>query len=61
MTRKEILAQIKSLDEKDIAPYLYSAMTNGSTNAEEWLSELEERDIKTERDLIDALVEMGMM
>lgn len=61
MNRKEILNTIKSLDETNVYPYLYDVMTNGSGTAENWLLDLEERNLKNEDELINALVEMRVV
>ena len=61
MNRKEILNTIKSLDETNVYPYLYDVMTNGSGKSEDWLLDLEERNLKGEDELINALVEMRVV
>ena len=61
MNRKEILNTIKSLDETNVYPYLYDVMTNGSGKSEDWLLDLEERNLKGEDELINALVEMRIV
>ena len=61
MNRKEILNTIKSLDETNVYPYLYDVMTNGSGKSEDWLLDLEERNLKNEDELINALVEMRVV
>ena len=61
MNRKEILNTIKSLDETNVYPYLYDVMTNGSGKSEDWLLDLEERNLKNEDELINALAEMRVV
>lgn len=61
MKRQDILNKVKDLDEQDILPYLYGVLSDGSTMAENWLDELEERNIKTDNDLFSALIDMGLM
>lgn len=61
MKRQDILNKVKDLDEQDILPYLYGVLSDGSAMAENWLDELEERNIKTDNDLFSALIDMGLM
>ena len=61
MNRNEILNSIKTLDETNVYPYLYDVMTDGSTKSEEWLDELEERNLNGDNELIDALAEMRIV
>lgn len=61
MNRAKLLERIKALDEQDILPYLYRVMSDGSAMAEKWLDDLEDRNIHTDKELFDALAEMGMM
>ena len=61
MNRKKILAIVKTLDETNVYPYLYYGLTNGSAKSEEWLTDLEERNLNGESDLINALVEMKIV
>lgn len=61
MTKKEILARIKDLDESGVYPYLYMGLGNGSETAEIWLNTLEERNITNEQELIENLAEMGFI
>jgi hypothetical protein len=61
MNRNKILAIVKTLDETNVYPYLYYVLNNGSAKSEEWLCDLEERNLKGETDLIDALAEMGIV
>lgn len=58
MNRKQILAKVKELDECGMFPYLYDALTDGSTYAEKWLMQLEDKELKTETDLIAELETM---
>lgn len=61
MNRSEILNSIKTLDETNVYPYLYDVMTDGSAKSEEWLDELEERNLNGDNELIDALAEMRIV
>lgn len=61
MNRKKILSIVKTLDETNVYPYLYSVLTDGSAKSEEWLTDLEERNLNGETDLINALVEMKIV
>lgn len=61
MKRKDILNAIKVLDDKNIYPHLYYVMTDGSAKSEEWLDELEERNLNGDNELIDALAEMRIV
>jgi hypothetical protein len=61
MNRTDILNAIKVLDDKNIYPYLYCVMTDGSAKSEEWLDELEERNLNGDNELIDALAEMRII
>lgn len=61
MNRKKILEVVKGLDESGVYPYLHDVLTDGSATSENWLSDLEERDLKNETDLVNALVEMRIV
>jgi hypothetical protein len=61
MNKKEILARVKELDESGTYSYLYMGLGNGSAKAEEWLDELEERNITSEQELIANLADMGLI
>ena len=61
MKREEILNRIKVLDEKDITPYLYGVISDGSAMAEGWLNTLEDRNIQTAQELIACLDEMDLI
>lgn len=61
MNRKKILAIVKTLDETNVYPYLYYVLTDGSAKSEEWLTDLEERNLNGENDLINALAEMKIV
>lgn len=61
MNKKEILVRVKELDESGTYPYLYMGLGNGSAKAEEWLDELEERNITSEQELIANLADMGLI
>lgn len=61
MNRKKILSIVKTLDETNVYPYLHSVLTDGSAKSEEWLTDLEERNLNGETDLINALVEMKIV
>lgn len=61
MNRKKILEVVKGLDESGVYPYLHDVLTDGSATSENWLSDLEERDLKNETELVNALVEMRIV
>ena len=61
MNRKEILAVVKELDESGVYPYLHDVLTDGSATSENWLNELEERNLKNETELVNSLVEMRIV
>lgn len=61
MNRKKILEIIKELDESGVYLYLHDVLTDGSTISENWLNDLEERDLKNETELLNALVEMRIV
>ena len=61
MKRKDILNTIKALDESNVYPYLYDVMTDGSAKSEDWLDTLEEKNLKGEDELINALAEMRIV
>ena len=58
MNRKKILAVVKELDESGVYPYLHDVLTDGSATSENWLNDLEERNLKNETELVNSLVEM---
>ena len=61
MNRKKILEVVKGLDESGVYPYLHDVLTDGSATSENWLNDLEERDLKNETELVNALVEMRIV
>lgn len=61
MNRKKILEVVKGLDESGVYPYLHDVLTDGSATSEKWLNDLEERDLKSETELVNALVEMRIV
>lgn len=61
MNRKKILAVVKELDESGIYPYLHDVLTDGSATSENWLNDLEERNLKNETELVNSLVEMRIV
>lgn len=61
MNRKKILEIIKGLDESEVYPYLHEVLTDGSTISENWLNDLEERNLKNETELVNALVEIRIV
>jgi hypothetical protein len=61
MNRKKILAVVKELDESGVYPYLHDVLTDGSATSENWLNELEERNLKNETELVNSLVEMRIV
>ena len=61
MNRKKILAVVKELDESGVYPYLHDVLTDGSATSENWLNDLEERDLKNETELVNSLVEMRIV
>lgn len=61
MNRKKILEVVKGLDESGVYPYLHDVLTDGSATSEKWLNDLEERDLKNETELVNALVEMRIV
>ena len=61
MNRKKILAVVKELDESGVYPYLHDVLTDGSSTSENWLNDLEERNLKNETELVNALVEMRIV
>ena len=61
MTKTEILAKVKELDDNGICPYAYMILGNGSNVADGWLDDLEDRNITTEQELIANLADMGII
>ena len=61
MHRKKILAVVKELDESGVYPYLHDVLTDGSATSENWLNDLEERNLKNETELVNSLVEMRIV
>lgn len=61
MNRKKILEVVKGLDESGVYPYLHDVLTDGSVTSENWLNDLEERNLKNETELVNALVEMRIV
>jgi hypothetical protein len=61
MNRKKILAVVKELDESGVYPYLHDVLTDGSATSENWLNDLEERNLKNETELVNSLVEMRIV
>lgn len=61
MNRKKILAVVKELDESGVYPYLHDVLTDGSATSENWLNDLEERNLKNETELVSSLVEMRIV
>ena len=61
MNRKKILAVVKELDESGVYPYLHDVLTDGSATSENWLNDLEERNLKNETELVNSLVEMRII
>lgn len=61
MNRKKILAVVKELDESGVYPYLHDVLTDGSATSENWLNDLEERNLKNETELVNSLVEMRVV
>ena len=61
MTKTEILAKVKELDDNGICPYAYMILGNGSKVADGWLDDLEDRNITTEQELIANLADMGII
>ena len=61
MNRKKILAVVKELDESGVYPYLHDLITDGSATSENWLNDLEERNLKNETELVNSLVEMRIV
>lgn len=61
MNRKKILAVVKELDESGVYPYLHDVLTDGSATSENWLNDLEERNLKNETELVNALAEMRIV
>ena len=61
MNRKKILEVVKGLDESGVYPYLHDVLTDGSAISENWLNDLEERNLKNETELVNALVEMRIV
>lgn len=61
MNRKKILEVVKGLDESGVYPYLHDVLTDGSATSENWLNDLEERNLKNETELVNALVEMRIV
>ena len=61
MNRKKILAVVKELDESGVYPYLHDVLTDSSATSENWLNDLEERNLKNETELVNSLVEMRIV
>ena len=61
MNRKKLLAVVKELDESGVYPYLHDVLTDGSATSENWLNDLEERNLKNETELVNALAEMRIV
>ena len=61
MNRKKILEVVKGLDESGVYPYLHDVLTDGSATSENWLNDLEERNLKNETELVNARVEMRIV
>ena len=61
MNRKKILAVVKELDESGVYLYLHDVLTDGSATSENWLNDLEERNLKNETELVNSLVEMRIV
>lgn len=61
MNRKKILEVIKGLDESRVYPYLHDVLTDGSSMSENWLNDLEDRKPTNEKEVINALIDLGIV
>lgn len=58
MTKNEILNEIKKLDETNIYPYLYSAITKDKEYEEKVMRELVDKKIKNVDELYNVIEEV---
>lgn len=61
MNRKKILEVIKGLDESGVYLYLHDVLTDGSSMSENWLNDLEDRKPTNEKEVINALIDLGIV